>query len=314
MYQAIYDKSPFHINPSLPKALRDGMTKLWFKKGIETFGGLFKDGTLQTFEDLSLQYGLPRTQFFKYLQVRHFIISEQGGHLQSLGELALDKLVRDKQGVRGFISYIYSGIIKLIGQKVLGVKCKWEEDLECKFEEADWEDLCARSQNFSFNARHKITQYNLIHRIYYTPDRLHRFKPQYSQFCPRCKTEVGTLIHMFWACSCLNSYWASILSVLNGITGVAIPAEPRVTLLGDTSTIKINNNKIKFIRITLITANKCVAMQWKDVQPPTLARWSRELALCIPNEKIMHNLKGKPGEFQEIWGGFLTFLETDPTT
>lgn len=94
---------------------------------------------------------------------------------------------------------------------------------------------------------------------------------------------------------------------------MTIPAEPRVTLLGDTSMIK-TNNKIKFIRIALITANKCVGMQWKDVQPPTLARWYRELALCIPNEKIMYNLKGKPGEFKEIWGGFLTFLETEPTT
>lgn len=169
---------------------------MWFTKGIKTFGGLFKDGSFQTFEDLSFQYGLLRTHFFKYLQVRHFVISEQGSRLQTLGELALDKLVRDKQGVRGFISYIYSGIIRFIGQKVLGVKRKWEKDLECNFEEVDWEDLCTRSQNFSFNARHKITQYSLIHRIYYTPDRLHRIKPQYSQFCPRCKTEVGTMIHV----------------------------------------------------------------------------------------------------------------------
>lgn len=39
--QPIYDKSPFHSNSFLPKALRDGITNLWFAKGITTFGNLF---------------------------------------------------------------------------------------------------------------------------------------------------------------------------------------------------------------------------------------------------------------------------------
>ena len=97
-----------------------------------------------------------------------------------------------------------------------------------------------------------------------------------------------------------------ILKVLNGITGQTIPTEPRVILLGDTSMLKVNKNHIKFIRTALITVNKCIAMHWKDASPPTLARWTNEIALCIPSEKIMCNLKGKPGEFQELWGGFLT--------
>ena len=130
--QPTHDKSPFHSNPSLPKDLRDGITNLWVTKGITTFGNLFKDGTLQTFRELSYQYGPPHTHFFKYLQVRHFVTSEQGGRLQPLKEQPLDKLVRSKQGLRRFISYLYSGISQIIGWEKLRVKCKWEEDLECK--------------------------------------------------------------------------------------------------------------------------------------------------------------------------------------
>ena len=216
-------------------------------------------------------------------------------------------LLKVYSGVRGFISYTYSGIYQIIGWELLGVKRKWEEDLECNFEEAEWESLCIGSQYFSFNSRHKIIQYSLIHRIYYTPDRLHRIKPQYSEFCPRCKTGTGTLIHMFWSCPCLNTSWISIVNELSDIIGTTIPTEPRIILLGDTSMIKVNKNKLKFIRIALIIANKCIAMQWKDEHPPTSARWTDELASCLPNEKIMYNLKGKPGEFKKIWGGFLTF-------
>lgn len=51
--------------------------------------------------------------------------------------------------------------------------------------------------------------------------------------------------------------------------------------------IKVNLKKKPLIRIALITANKYISMQWKDEQPPTSARWTNELALCIPNEKII---------------------------
>ena len=82
---------------------------------------------------------------------------------------------------------------------------------------------------------------------------------------------------MFWTCPCLNSYWVSILKVLNDIAGLTIPTEPRVILLGNTSMMKVNNSQLKFIKICLIRANKCIAMHWKDVLPPTFARWMNEL-------------------------------------
>ena len=78
--------------------------------------------------------------------------------------------------------------------------------------------------------------------------------------------------------------------------------------------LKVNKNHLRFIKIALITANKCIAKHWKDASPPTLARWTNEQALCVPSEKIMYNLKGKPGEFQKNWGGFLTYLNAESTT
>lgn len=210
------------------------MTKMWFTKG-QTFGDLFKDGSLQSFQELSSQHGLPRTNFFKYLQVRHFVISEQGGRLQPLEQMPLDtcasRYLCDKQGVRRFISYIYLDISQLMEWETLGVKRKWEEELEWNCKEEEWEALCKSSQYFFLYTRHKITQYNLIHIIYYTPERLHKRNVQCSQFCQRCKSGIGKLLHLLWACPCLNSCWPSVLNVLTTITGITITAEPKVTLL-----------------------------------------------------------------------------------
>lgn len=32
--KSVYKRTPFHENPILPKALRDGINLFWFKKGI----------------------------------------------------------------------------------------------------------------------------------------------------------------------------------------------------------------------------------------------------------------------------------------
>lgn len=56
----------------------------------------------------------------------------------------------------------------------------------------------------------------------------------------------------------------------------------------------MHNAKIKCMH------SQCVAMQWKDEQSPTTTRWTNEVASCLPNERIMDNLKGKPGEFKKI--------------
>lgn len=71
--QPLYNYTPFHANPLLPQALRDGITQIYFTKGIKTFGDLYEGGVLKSFEDLTNQYSLNKKQFFKFLQVKHYI-------------------------------------------------------------------------------------------------------------------------------------------------------------------------------------------------------------------------------------------------
>lgn len=135
--------------------------------------------------------------------------------------------------------------------------------MKCNFEEGDWESLCTSSQCFSFNSRHKLTQYNLIHRTYFTPLQITLNKASVLSVLPKMQIRNGDVGTYVLDSPCLNSYWMSIMKMLNDITGLNIPTEPRVILLGDTSMIKVNRNQLKFIRIALITANKCIAMHWK---------------------------------------------------
>uniref|UniRef100_A0A0F8AWN0 Uncharacterized protein n=1 Tax=Larimichthys crocea TaxID=215358 RepID=A0A0F8AWN0_LARCR len=102
--QPLYNLTPFHTNPLLPKVLRDGITQVWFTKGIKTFGDLYKDGAQESFEDLVDKYGLDQRHFFKFLQLRHYIRSEQGGRLLPVTVQPLDNTLSSKKELKGYLT------------------------------------------------------------------------------------------------------------------------------------------------------------------------------------------------------------------
>ena len=308
----IYNRTPFHAKPLLPEALRDGITQLWFRKGIQQFGDLYEAGVLDSFRGLRDRYGLNGRHFFKCMQIRHYIQTEQGGRLLPfIIEQSLDEMLHGKEGVKGLVSHFYSHISRLLDTKVLLVRGKWEADLNCTFDDEEWMELCERVLHFSFNTRHTLTQFQMMHRTYYTPERLHQIFPTVSQYCPRCKTEVGSLLHMFWSCSLLSNYWDEVMRNVSKISEVTLPFEPRLVLLGDMSMLpeRFNKRTVRFIRIALITAIKCIALKWKDEHPPPPSLWLKELASCVPSEQIMYNLRHRPDIFDGIWRKLIDFME-----
>jgi len=62
--RTLYGSTPFHFNSVLPGALRDGITKDWYNRGICTFGHLYDHSSLRSFEQLRLAFGFPSAHFF----------------------------------------------------------------------------------------------------------------------------------------------------------------------------------------------------------------------------------------------------------
>lgn len=113
----LYGSTPFHFNPVLPGALRDGITRDWYNRGICTFGHLYEHNNLRSFEQPRLAFGLPSAHFFKYLQVRDFIRVQQDGKLIPLEDSEIDSMMRDKHNSKGFLSYAYNRLMSLAENK-----------------------------------------------------------------------------------------------------------------------------------------------------------------------------------------------------
>ena len=78
-------------------------------------------------------------------------------------------------------------------------KGKWETDLGCVYEEVDWHYLLEQAQTVLISTKHRQIQFNIFHRTYYTPYRLHKIDSNISSRCQRCKVTDGDLLHMLWS-------------------------------------------------------------------------------------------------------------------
>ncbi len=78
---------------------------------------------LETFMKITLQLrdalSLPAAHFFKYLQVRHYISTQQGGHPNPLDSPLTDEIFKNIQHPKGIVSLIYSRILDLSANKTL---------------------------------------------------------------------------------------------------------------------------------------------------------------------------------------------------
>lgn len=262
-----------------------------------------------SFEQLQQKFYLPSKFFFKYLQVRHYIQTQQGGRLSNLPLSPLEDILSGKSNPKGLVSFIYGKLSHSMAGDLCNAKSKWEKDLECSFDDNEWEIICEKAQTLSINSRHKLIQFNVIHRVYYTPVRLHTFKSTYSELCPRCKVQRGTLLHMLWSCPDLEVYWEGVLEIIGTVVGTNIPREPRLTLLGDTSLLDEHKGiNLRFVRLALLAAIKCITLRWKDSKPPTTSMWTTEVSSYVPLEKITFCLKKRQDLFVKYWGSFLSYM------
>ena len=67
---------PIGNNHLFAPSILDSTFTLWARLGLNSFKDLFDGGIFPSFNTLCLKFNLPRTNFFRYLQVRNFVRTE----------------------------------------------------------------------------------------------------------------------------------------------------------------------------------------------------------------------------------------------
>lgn len=303
--------TPIWRNPCLSSCFNDDTFKSWDEAGMHEIRHLFNCSTFMSFPQIQNIYNIPSTHTYRFFQVRHMIKSIQ----HSLNEpqpSKLDNLLNITDGINKCISKVYRIMIESSSTNIDNIKQKWENDIGENITTTDWSHICLRIHN-SFNFRHRLSQLKTVHRVYLTPEKMHKINGEISFLCWRCTRLKGTFLHIFWSCSLLLSFWSAVVDIISLCVKAPIPCSPKLCLLGTFHSDPWNKYQKIYIDRALMAARKCIAIHWKCINPPTISQWLNELSSYIPFEKIYYKNRRKEDEFLQIWQPHIDYMASRQT-
>lgn len=166
------------------------------------------DVGFRSFDEIKDKYNLSNSEFWRYLQMRHCILSNK--HIQhSLTEIQVisRKIGEKNRGASKFFELIRSTQVP----KLDGLKTCWEKDLAQMIPENNWKKLYASWHCYSREAQSQLICYKILNRSYWTPSKLARLNLRNSDLCWRCN---GFLYDGCWFCFVL---WIYVLCCRSGL-------------------------------------------------------------------------------------------------
>lgn len=208
---------PLNANPLFRPSLLDGAFQIWFKKGLHSVGDLFINGLFGSFDQLVKDYNLPKSHFFRYLQIRNFTRTYFASFPYKPPTCLLDECLKLKPHIPGCVSQLYSIFQDMEGNSLHHLKERWGEDLSVGLSEETWQRTIKKVHTSSICVRHGLVQFKILNRLYYSRVRLAQIFPDTDPNCIRCHQAPATLRHMFWTCSKLHTFWSEIFNTFSYI-------------------------------------------------------------------------------------------------
>lgn len=294
--------APLTLNPDLPNTVGNSLLETWKSLGVVQFKQLFNHNILKEFSSLKAEFGLPKQDFFKYLQLRHLITKlEKQNQLAKEGS-ELEDIVLNLRPSKGAISKIYKCLSEYQDSCFNTLRTSWQKDLNMGISDQQWDIICKNT--FLGMSCNKVTEqnYKFMHRVYITPQRLNRMFPNLSSKCSRCKTQVGTMLHMFWECKQLTGFWDLVHGLMVEQTKSPLDRSPIICLFGTDLDERQNSVRQRQLTIMSYIAKKCILLHWNQEKPPTFIMFKQILQDTLRLEYQTYSLKNRLDIFSDMWG------------
>ena len=133
----------------------------------------------------------------------------------------------------------------------------------------------ARIHSCSINSRHGLIRFKVIHRFHYSKARLHTFYSLVSPLCDKCKSKDGTLLHLFWGCPFIKSFWSSVFSFLGeGFNRRTFSPDRNLALFGCSEHSVTHPSHIQPVLLMgMVLAKKVIPKDWKTSTPSCFKNW-----------------------------------------
>ena len=186
---------------------------------------------------------------------------------------------------------------------------EWEQELNKTFSSEQRQRIYKRAHETSICARIQETNYKIFARWYRTPERLNQIFSEVSDKCWRCQGSKGTMLHIFWECPMLRSFWREIRRALQICLEYEIPDDPEFYLL------HMNQISEKAYRETSIchpldAAKACITKMWKSPLAPTIEMWICKVKEISKLEELVWTAQHKQEKHLRRWISWKSFLDS----
>lgn len=301
---------PLTSNPLFHPSLIDSAFTFWRRQGILFFRDLFVDNIFVSFDTLVRNFNIPQTHFFRYLQVRNFAKK----HFSTFPHLPPDSLLAGclhlPGNLKGHISRVYNIIQQINPPSLIKRKTAWEEDLSVDIPETTWDKAVRHIYSSSICIRHRLIQFKVFHRLYFTKAHLAKIFHTSDSSCSRCHQSPATMGHMFWSCNSLNTFWTSIFEVYTEICQRTIEPNPYIAIFGvPPEEYKLNKYQSNAIAFSSLLARRLILFRWRATHPPSFVQWVHEVMMALQIEKLRSDLGGSCKRFGKTWSAFISCVE-----
>lgn len=205
---------------------------------------------------------------------------------------------------RGGISRIYSSLA--MDSRKTPYMLAWEADLQLTWDLDTWHKAMGSSFRGILNISLVEANLKVFTRWYLTPTRLSAMYPSTSPLCFRGCQLRGSMLHVWWECPKIRSFWNKIFHIASKITGLAIPRSPATALLNHLPS-KASKSTRKLIFFIFLGAKITLARSWKRPKVSITAA-KRKISWIMFQEKMMSSILDTFSQFREVWDPWATYM------
>lgn len=297
---------PIVGNIDFPPSVSDHGFRRWAAKGLTIFNQLFEETHLKSFTQLREQFDLPSNDFYRYLQIRHYITNhkdkERIGKTPNSIEQYFIEILEKRLPSRKHVSHLYKRLSSDLCENTYNIKGKWELESNTIIEDELWDKLCNSSHKGISSQQWKEFDWKFKIRFFRTPLAVSNFvKDSSAALCWRQCGKIGDHTHIFWDCPVIFEYWKDIKNEIEKIMKREIPSSMLLYLLGVIPVDLFTADQRYILHILLLVAKKNVTANWKNVKSPTVAEWKQRLRQVYLMERMTASLQLKMDLFDRRW-------------
>uniref|UniRef100_A0A671WUW6 Reverse transcriptase domain-containing protein n=1 Tax=Sparus aurata TaxID=8175 RepID=A0A671WUW6_SPAAU len=143
--------SPIWGNDHFAPAKNDMGFKAWMNKGIVKLQDIYENYNLMSFSELKAKFDLPQKHFFKYLQLRSFILAHLNNSVHQPPLSILETQVTKNCFGKRLISQFYNMLVENHKENSDNKRQEWMRDLQEDISLTEWSTICLKTHTQTIN-------------------------------------------------------------------------------------------------------------------------------------------------------------------